>query len=89
MTTTYSMTTDPMGKLDLLSTVLEKATTRRTFLSDPWKTLNEAGIERSPDAQEFNALVETLAGMSFEELTLIGRFGEGIHSVLGPARMLF
>ena len=82
--------TDPMTRLDRLSTVMEKASTRRAFLSDPWKTLEEADIERPQDSDDtFNALVDTLAEMSFEELTLIGRFGSGIHAVLGPVDLLF
>ena len=83
--------TEPMDRLDRLSTVMEKASTRRAFLSDPWKTLEEgAQIERPQDPDDpFNMLVDTLAEMSFEELTLIGRFGSGIHAVLGPAELLF
>lgn len=81
--------TDPMALLDTLSVVMEKASTRRAFLSDPWETLGEAGINRPAPNDPFYALVDTLAEMSFEELTLIGRFGTGIRGVLGPARLLF
>ncbi len=82
--------TDPFGRLDRITTVMERASTRRAFLTDPWKTLVEADIERPTDPDDpFNLLVDSLAEMSFEELGLIGRFGEGIHAVLGPAELLF
>ena len=81
---------DPMGRLDRLTTVMERASTRRAFLSDPWLALTQAGIERPTDADDpFNVLVDSLAEMSFEELGLIGRFGEGIRGVLGPVELLF
>ena len=81
---------DPMALLDSLSDVMEKASTRRAFLSNPWATLkHEANIDPPAPNEPFYALVNTLAEMSFEELTLIGRFGTGIRGVLGPARLLF
>jgi hypothetical protein len=76
--------------LDRLATVMEKGATRRAFLSDPWKTLAVAGIEQPADPEDpFSRLVDTLAEMSFEELTLIGRFGEGIHETIGHLDLLF
>ena len=82
--------TDPMGRLDRLTTVMERASTRRAFVSDPWRTLAEVDIERSTDPDDpFNLLVDSLAEMSFEELGVIGRFGEGIRGVMGPVELLF
>ena len=83
--------TDPMARLDTLTTVMERASTRRAVLSNPWKTLTkDADIERPADPDDpFNLLVDSLAEMSFEELGLIGRFGKGIRGVLGPAELLF
>ncbi len=82
--------TDPMGKLDLLSSVLEKGATRRAFHSDPWKTLAEVGIDRPADLNDpFHALVDALAEMSFEELSVVGRFGDGIRQMIGPLELLF
>ena len=82
--------THPMARLDRLTTVMERASTRRAFVSDPWRTLEEVDIERPNDPDDpFNLLVDSLADMSFEELGLIGRFGEGIRGVLGPVELLF
>lgn len=82
--------TDPMGRLDRLSTVMENASSRRAFLSDPWKALVEADIDRPTDPDDpFCDLVDSLAEMSFDELGLIGRFGDGIRGVLGPVDLLF
>ncbi len=82
--------TDPMGRLDRLTTVMERASTRRAFVSDPWRTLAEVDIERPTDPDDpFNLLVDSLAEMSFEELGVIGRFGEGIRGVMGPVELLF
>lgn len=83
-------TTDPLGRLDMLSSVLERGSTRRAFHSDPWKTLTEVGLVRPSDPDDpFARLVDSLADMSYEELTLIGRFGLGIRDVLGPLELLF
>ncbi len=83
-------TPDPFYSLDRLTTVMEKGANRRAFLSDPWKTLAVAGIEQPADPEDpFSRLVDTLAEMSFEELTLIGRFGDGIRETIGPSELLF
>lgn len=79
-----------MATLDSITSVMESASTRRAFLSDPWKALREVGIERPADPDDpFHVLVDSLAEMSFEELSVIGRFGDGIRGVLGPVELLF
>ena len=82
--------TDAMAKLDRLSSVLEKGATRRAFHTNPWKALTEADIARDPNENDsFNVLVDTLAEMSFEELSVVGRFGDGIRGVIGPLELVF
>lgn len=79
-----------MATLDSISSVMENASTRRAFLSDPWEALRKVGIERPLDPDDpFHVLVDSLAEMSFEELSVIGRFGDGIRGVLGPVELLF
>jgi len=52
--------------------------------------LTEVGLVRPSDPDDpFARLVDSLADMSYEELTLIGRFGLGIRDVLGPLELLF
>lgn len=80
---------DLMARLDSLSSVMENASTRRAFLSNPWEALKEVGIERPDPEDPFHVLVDSLAEMSFEELSVIGRFGDGIRGVLGPVELLF
>ncbi len=72
--------TDP--NLDQLSTLLEllqHAEFRRSFLNDPRGAAELRGVDGVGQH-----LLDVLADLSYEELSLLGRVGSELKVVLGP-----
>ena len=80
---------DKLQCLDALMRLLGRPTSRREFVSDPWKALAGAGIPRDQAPGEFETFVDAIADYSDEELKLLGSFGAHVFELMEPQRWLF